>query len=217
MCYYIVMTKETRKWMFAASTLMAIALLGSIFVVTAVADMSFLATVGVVQAVVTLVAIGLGGVFAYYKLDLFRDFQPHLTITQEVSHRRVGDRYVHISVKARLVNTSKVIVEIEESLYRIQQIKPISDQVVERKYSEYSNSTDDINYIQWDTITQLIHRWGQGEFAIEPGQSEIEVYEFIIPSEIETVLVYAEFSGGAPKGNDGLGPTWTVTDVYDIE
>ena len=45
----------------------------------------------IIQSSVTAVAIAAGGLFAYYKLQFFRDLEPHLTITHEVSHRLIGD------------------------------------------------------------------------------------------------------------------------------
>ena len=64
--------------------------------------------VAVVQGFATVVAIGLAGLFAYQKLNVFRTFYPHLTISHEISHRFVGDSYVHLSVTAILQNNSNV-------------------------------------------------------------------------------------------------------------
>ena len=54
--------------------------------------------VGIIQLSATIVAIAVGGIFAAIRLELFRDFVPHLTIGQEISHRRIGDSYVHIGM-----------------------------------------------------------------------------------------------------------------------
>ncbi len=70
---------------------------------------------GIVQASVTALVIVIGVVIAAYKLDAFRDFEPHLTITHEVTHRPIGDNYVHIAVTATLYNSSKVMVEVVEA------------------------------------------------------------------------------------------------------
>ena len=42
---------------------------------------------GIAEVLITAFAIIAGGIFAYYKLQLFRDFEPHLTISHAVSHR----------------------------------------------------------------------------------------------------------------------------------
>ena len=41
----------------------------------------------IIQSVVTVVAIVERGIFAYYKLQIFRVFEPHLSISHEFSHR----------------------------------------------------------------------------------------------------------------------------------
>lgn len=61
---------------------------------------------GIAQALVTIVAIVAGGSFAAYKWQVFRESEPHLTITHEVSFRRIGESYVHIAVTATLQNNS---------------------------------------------------------------------------------------------------------------
>ena len=71
--------------------------------------------IDIVQPLVTAVVIIAGAVFAYRKLQLFRDFEPHLTVTQTATHRAIGTQYLHIAVTATLHNSSKVRVEIRES------------------------------------------------------------------------------------------------------
>ena len=56
----------------------------------------------IVQSSVAAAAIVTGGIFAYYKLQLFRDFKPHLTISHNISHRILSDSYMHIDVTATL-------------------------------------------------------------------------------------------------------------------
>ena len=63
--------------------------------------------VAVAQGFATVAAIGLAGLFAYRRLNVFRTFYPHLTISHEISHRFVGNSYAHISVTAILQNGSK--------------------------------------------------------------------------------------------------------------
>ena len=56
---------------------------------------NFRELLGVAQSLVTILAIIAGGIFATYKWQIFREFEPHLTITHEVSLRPVGESYVH--------------------------------------------------------------------------------------------------------------------------
>ena len=85
--------------------------------------------VSIVQLSAAAVIIVAGGVFAYRKLQLFRDFEPHLTVTRSATHRTVGAQYVHIAVTGTLHNSSKVRVEIRESFFRLHQIQPFDDDI----------------------------------------------------------------------------------------
>ncbi len=67
--------------------------------------------VSTVQGSVTAFAILAGGFFVAYKLEVFRDFAPHLTITHAITHRAVGDSYVHISMSVTLHNSSRVTIK----------------------------------------------------------------------------------------------------------
>ena len=87
------------------------------------------------QAIATVVLICVGGVFAYRRLQLFRTFEPHLTISHEVAHRFIGDSYVHIDVTATLRNSSRVQVEILEGFFSLMKISPASDEQVEEIYA----------------------------------------------------------------------------------
>ena len=71
--------------------------------------------VSIVQGSVTAFAILAGGFFVAYKLEVFRDFAPHLTITHAITHRAVSDSYGHISVSVTRHNGSRVTVDSENS------------------------------------------------------------------------------------------------------
>ena len=54
----------------------------------------------IIQAAVTATALVATGLFAAVKFQLFREFEPHLNITHEISCQEIGDSYVHIGVTA---------------------------------------------------------------------------------------------------------------------
>ena len=71
------------------------------------------------QAIATVVLICVGGIFAYRRLQLFRTFEPHLTISHNIRHRFTGDSYTHIDVTATLHNSSKIHLELREGFFLI--------------------------------------------------------------------------------------------------
>ena len=108
------MNKKSVTAAAVVAAIVAAALIGITWGVSAWSGVGFGDAAKTVQALGTLAAILAGGAFALYKLQVLRDFQPHLTITHEISHRRIGDSYVHLDVAATLRNSSKTNVEIRK-------------------------------------------------------------------------------------------------------
>ena len=171
--------------------------------------------VGIVQLSAAAVIIVAGGVFAYRKLQLFRDFEPHLTVTQSATHRTVGTQYVHVAVTATLHNSSKVRVEIRESFFRLHQIQPLHDEYVEALYAAAFNSQSHTD-IDWPVLDEAFRRLGPNELIIEPGEYHHEPCEFIVSRDVETVLVYSYFYNPDHFENSRSAQGWTATTVYDI-
>ena len=168
-----------------------------------------------VQATVTSVAILAGGAFAVFKLQIFRTFEPHLTITQEVSHRPVGDSYTHVVVTATLHNGSRVRVDLREGVFRLQQVHPISDEGVEQLDAQVFVSRE-ARQFQWPTLDQSTRRWGENEASVEPGESHQETCEFIVNSDVKCVLIYTYIYNARHPQRAASPEGWNATTVHDI-
>ena len=172
-------------------------------------------SVRIVQAVVTIVAIAGGAIFAYYKLEIFRDFEPHLSISQNVSHRALGTKYVHISVTATLHNTSKVAIEVRKALFLLQRISPSTDEEIEKLYAEVFVDKSE-SYIQWRTEEKFECSWADDELIVEPGGAHSETCEFIIAREFKSVLIYSYFHNALYSDGSRATEGWDATSIYDI-
>ena len=170
------------------------------------------------QAVGAVTVIFVGGVFAYWRLQIFRTFQPHLTISHEVSHRFIGDSYVHIAITANLHNSSRVKIELHQALFSLQLIAPIADDGVEDLYERRRDSLDNryAYYIQWTTLDEIDHRWSENELIIEPDESHPETVEFIVASDVESVMIYTYFYNPTHSQKSRSAEGWSMTTVYDI-
>lgn len=169
----------------------------------------------VLQSFITALAIAAGGYFALFKLQVFRNLQPHLTISHEITHRVVSDSYVHISVTAVLRNSSRVKVEIEEGSFHLLRIAPVTDGEVERLYEQVFRDASKKN-LQWEILDEINRDWNSGELIVEPGESHPETYEFIVSREFRSVLVYTYFYNPAYSEGAGVAQGWHATTVYDI-
>ena len=170
---------------------------------------------GVLQGYVTVVAIAAGGAFAMYRLRVFRTLEPHITVSHTVSHRVVGDSYVHIFVTAMLYNGSRVEVGVREATFALQMISPMTDFAVEVFAAEAAGG-DAPNYIQWPTLHESTRTWDEHDLIIEPGSSHSEPFEFIVSGEVRSILIYTYFLDGTPARRISSSRGWGATTVYDI-
>ena len=167
------------------------------------------------QAVGAVTVIFVGGVFAYWRFQIFRTFQPHLTISHEVSHRLVGDNYVHIAVTASLHNSSRVKVELREAFFSLQGIAPTTNEDVERLYTEMFVNRDRTS-LQWPILNLIEREWLENELIIEPGGLHQETCEFIVATGTESVMIYTYFYNPIAPTSGQAAEGWYATTVYDV-
>ena len=171
--------------------------------------------VSIAQVFITAVVVLAGGIFAYRKLQLFRDFEPHLTVTQSVASRPVGTEYAHIAVAATLHNSSKVRVEVRECNFQVQQIQPMSNEEIEHYYVEAFRQ-DGSAYIEWPMLEDVVRRLEPNEMVIEPGAYHHEPGEFIVSRDVKVVLVYSYFFNTEYSDSGRSAQGWSATTVHDI-
>ena len=171
--------------------------------------------VGIFQSFVTGVAIAFGGLFAVFKLQVFRDFEPHLTISNSVSHRIVGTKHVHIAVIATLHNSSRVEVKPNKGIFRLQQVSPTSDKEIDKLQREVFEDQE-YQYIQWPTIDEIEWTPDSGVVSVEPGESHYEAREFIVPAGVRTVIVYTYFYNPKYSEHSESARGWHAITTYDI-
>ena len=118
------------------------------------------------QALFTVIAIIVGGIFAWRNLHIFRHREPHVNISHDISHIFLSDEYVYIVVTALLHNTSRVNVEFLNGFSRIQQVTPVEDEEIERLYAEtfpqFPEAPDipkPSGYILWHTLGFYPNHW----------------------------------------------------------
>ena len=169
--------------------------------------------VEIIQLFVVASAIVIGGFFAIYKLQIFRDFEPHLTVSQEVSHRFVGDKYIHVETTATLHNSSRVKIEVREGLFRLQRIAPTSDEEI-RELNSKVFVDQEYKHLQWPTLWEVDHNWDVNGLIVEPGESHRETYEFIVSKDVTSIMVYAYFYNSRFPQSPAEG--WGATTVHDM-
>ena len=160
------------------------------FLISASKDIAF--WVDVAQAVATVLAIIVGGFLAWRNGLLFRHGKPHVNISHEITHRPIGNNYVHLEITTILHNSSRVKIEFRDALSTIQQISPTTDAVVEELYSKLFLNTS-AQSLDWTVLHDLAHSWNKNELIVEPGETVTVSFEYIVNRNQRCVLVTTHF------------------------
>ena len=142
-----------------------------------------------IQSAVTVIAIVTGGIFALFKLQAFRDFEPHVDVTHDIRHRLMNNTYLHIDVRATLHNTSRVKIEFRRARFSVQQVLPNSNEDIREKHDQVFIKEEKRD-IQWPVLNVIDHAWDPGKLVVEPDEKHSESQEFIVLKEnAETVRI----------------------------
>ncbi len=158
----------------------------------------------------------IGGGYALYKLDVFRNLKPHLALEHVVTHRHVGDSYVHIAIQVSLTNTSKVAVATTDAVCIVQQIAPLDDEEVATLYSNFFEKKTESD-IQWPLLNRWDKSWAFGEMTIEPKGTHVEYWETIISKGIRTVLVSTRYDNANYIEGADASRGWELSTAYDVD
>lgn len=146
----------------------------------------------IVGAILSIAVVIGGGILARRNAQIFRAKSPHVVISHEVSHRPVGNNYVHIFVTAVLHNSSRVHIEFLDGFAAIFQVSPATDDDVEYLYEEVFDIQQFAN-VQWPYLDGVRHRWDKDGLLVEPGETETEIFDFIVQKEVQSVIVNTYF------------------------
>lgn len=156
-----------------------------------VAD-TFYLWVSIAQGVATIIAIVLGGIFAWRRGLIFRHEQPHVTISHDVTHRQIGHGYIHIEVTATLHNSSRVKMEFRDGLFTVEQLAPLSLKDAERLFEELFDR-DLYESPKWDLLRERRLEWSKDELVAEPGEKVPATFEHIVSNAVQSVLITTYF------------------------
>ena len=148
----------------------------------------------IAQALVTIIAMGFGGAYAWRKGYIFRQGQPYVTISHDITHRSVSDGYIHLEITATLHNTSLVKVEFRNALFTVQQLAPASDEYVFHLDEGTGHQTPGIyRPLNWEYLLEILRVWNEDELVVEPGMSAAVTFEHVLSRTIQSVSVTTHF------------------------
>lgn len=143
------------------------------------------------QAFLACIAIIAGGIW-FYKQKLSDE---KLSINHEVKSFQLDDERILVHSEIMLKNEGLVSIYINNATVYIQKIKPLENKYINALQSGNSIISDTTYRVPWPRISDRYENNPQAK--ILPNESDILVYEFIIPCNIELIQLYSYFPNGA--------------------
>ena len=182
--------------------------------------LTFKEKVEIAQAIVTIAAVFIGGLWTYNVFIKERRVYPHVNIEQKIFHVALSDQINLLRVGLDLTNTGNSLMVTGKSTLRVQQILPwlpcpkdgpcaaneVSEAIVKIKRQG--------DRFSWPLIAER-----DVYFApivdIEPGEKQTLDFEFVMPSDVSVVRIYAYFRN-EQKFKEGREIGWEVSSYYDF-
>jgi len=169
--------------------------------------------VQILEAVVTVIAIAIGGYWSYMLFMKKRQKYPRANITHHILQKPISDGKVLLNVTAVIHNTGDVLLSILSGDMRIQQVLPLSPEIQQAIVENKDPVENGKIEIDWPVIIQRIKSWQEGEFEIEPGEEDQVLFDFIFEDKFETVMIYSYFKNVSKPGRE-IG--WGLSSIFDL-
>jgi len=170
-------------------------------------------TITVVKDILTIIAIIVGAIWTYLLFIKKRQKYPRANISHNVKHVPLVDDQILLYVNVTLTNIGEVLLSLASADVRVNRVLPLSDELSETIGRGEDPVKEGEIEVEWPMIHDRPRKWKEGEFEIEPGESDHLHFEFLLESDIEVVVLYTYFINVKKRERD-IG--WNLTTVYDL-
>lgn len=161
--------------------------------------------------VATVLALGVGGWWTYSRFFKNRSGKPKAALSHSVEDRRLTNNDLLVRVVLRLENTGSVLLPVERMRCEVSQVDPPSPDALER-LSRRELITDE-HAADLDCIRCYEVQRPKGEIRIEPGESDVFPFDFVVPADVRTISIYSHIGNSSEKKNE-IG--WDLAAFYDL-
>jgi hypothetical protein len=171
------------------------------------------------QAVATVVAIVLGGIWTYRLFIAQRQGFAHANFEEKISSVALTDQVRLVQVILKLENIGHSLIKVTDATVKIQQVLPIrgcdpSELCAARELNEALDSrgrSDD--RFDWPVIAERDEKTLQ---PIEPGEKALLDFEFAVPASVEVARVYGFIQNDELTEKRQTPVGWNDVRIYDL-
>ncbi len=178
--------------------------------------------VAVVQSFATVTALIVGGVWGAYLFQKERQHFENAQLSYKVTHHPLEDDKFFLHVTVEIKNLGKTLLSISSAQTWVEQIDPVPvctmDGLTLQQRIDQANQSHEMtsDTLPWCLIKNRTVEWKEGEFQIEPGESDEVYFDLIIPASVKVVKLYAKVvHAGVNRSAGGL--VWQREFVYKLQ
>lgn len=160
-----------------------------------------------------VLAIAIGGWWAYTKFIRQREEWPRVTVEQVVSRRLLDAEKILLRVAVKAKNDGSVLVELDDVRVDVYQVLPLAEEV-QTSLETGTLVAEDATEASWPCLKTSHRTWGAGEASIEPGESDEFGFDFVVPSQVKTVFIYCYIRNVMHQERE-IG--WQLSQFYDLD
>jgi hypothetical protein len=135
----------------------------------------------ILQAIATITAMIIGGIWTYRKFIKQRLHYPRIDLSMTVECIPVSETHNLIHVAILHVNKGETLLQSENAELRLRQVLPLPNEIEAEVKKGNINLTEPYSYVEWPMLQ--IKNWdftGENSFEIEPEESDSLHADFFI-------------------------------------
>jgi hypothetical protein len=166
------------------------------------------------KAPTTIGAILMAGFWTYLLFVRKRERYPRAKFEHKISSWKLPNGEVLLRVTVHIENAGGVLLRLKDGFTWLQQITPLTPEISDQLQAGTGILNEGETETRWPTIGNLDHT---SKVEIEPGESDDVNLEFLVPPDVERVLIYTHFDNLAKRGWWNRRKTgWNVSTLYQI-
>jgi hypothetical protein len=166
--------------------------------------------VEIVQGVVTILAIPIGGYWAYSRFVKRRQGWPSASTEHAVQVEQLSSSEKLVRLCVRIRNSGHVLLKCSKVTVWIQQVAPCSPENLEWIRGCLASSADGGTEAPWPMMMEEVSASLQQE--IEPGESDETYFDFMVPVGVRSIQIYSHIPNETKTGIE-----WNHTTMHDVE
>jgi len=172
-----------------------------------------LAVLRTLQVLLSMLAIVVGGIWAYLLFVKRRQRYPRANVTQQIGHYPLPNNKVLLRATVRICNEGEILLSLVSGFSRVQQMIPCSDDLCEVLRVRDDSDEQCEPEAEWPLLSERKLKFEKSEREIEPGEIDELHFDFIIDSDVQVIVIYS-YLKNVKKRRREIG--WNVTSIYDL-